>query len=69
MPEIVPINLKVICMIRLLVYNSRDAQQIGKPDLERILQWDSSVRFPFEETTKVMKAIYGPKSLIVLEYE
>ena len=65
----VPINLKVICMIRLLVYNSRDAQQTGKADLERIIQWDSSVHFPFEETTKVMKALYGVKSLIVFEYE
>lgn len=65
----VPINLNFICMIRLLVYNSRDAQQTGKADLERIIQWDSSIRFPFEETTKVMKALYGAKSLIVLEYE
>lgn len=56
-------------MIRLLVYGSRDALKSGRPELERIVSWDSSVRFPFEETTKVMKALYGSKSLIVLEYE
>jgi len=56
-------------MIRLLVFNSRDALKGGRPELERIIQWDSSVRFPFEETTKVMKALYGVKSLIVVEYE
>lgn len=65
----VPINLKLVCMIRVIVYLNREAQAAGQSVLERIVDHDNSLRFPFEETTKVLKTLYGSKSLIVIEYE
>ena len=56
-------------MIRLIVYLNREAQANGKPVLERIIHQDASLRFPFEETTRVMKSLFGSSSVIVIEYE
>lgn len=50
-------------MIRVLVYMNRESS----PVYERMIKWDESLKFPFEDTVKVLKCLYGQCSLVVFE--
>lgn len=56
-------------MITLLVFMNPEAQKTGHRVLERRFVWDDSLRFPFEETVRVMKALYGSTAVIQINVE
>ena len=43
---------------------NHDAEVTNSRVLERRIAWDSSLRFPMEETLKVMKALYGSDAVV-----
>ena len=47
---------------------SKDALKASKPVYERLVAWDSSVRFPVEETITAMRAIYGRRSVVDIKF-
>lgn len=55
--------------IRISVYmNSVSFQNNNaRPVMERVIDWDDSLKFPFESLLSANKALYGSKSITVIE--
>lgn len=55
--------------IRVLVYINQTAflNANASPVMERVLDWDNSLKFPFENILSANKALYGSKSVTVFE--
>lgn len=55
--------------IRVLVYLNQTAflNANARPVMERVLDWDNSLKFPFENILSANKALYGSKSVTVFE--
>lgn len=58
------ITSKQMDMITIKVFLNHDAEITNSRVLERRITWDSSLRFPMEETLKVMKALYGSDAVV-----
>lgn len=56
-------------MIRVIVYFNQDCQLAGKRLFERQIDWDDSIHFPIDETVKVLKTLFGSKSIVILEFD
>lgn len=55
--------------IRVLVFSSAQAQKEGRSMLERILDWDNSLRFDFMGMATALKTLFGSGAKIVMEVE
>lgn len=55
--------------IRVLVFSSAQAQKEGRSMLERILDWDNSLRFDFMGTATTLKTLFGSGAKIVMEVD
>lgn len=55
--------------IRVLVFSSAQAQREGRSMLERILDWDNSLRFDFMGTATTLKTLFGSGAKIVMEVD
>ena len=53
-------------MLQIRVFMNKVAMEDSKPCMERIINWDSSLKFPVDETVCVMKALYGSQCIVVL---
>lgn len=62
-------NLFFFMQIRVLVYINQSAflNANARPVMERVLDWDNSLKFPFENILSANKALYGSKSVTVFE--
>lgn len=60
---------KLFMQIRVLVYINQTAflNANARPVMERVLDWDNSLKFPFENILSANKALYGSKSVTVFE--
>lgn len=56
-------------MIRIQVFMNLQAALDNAPVMERKITWDDSLQYPFQETSKVMKTLYGKNSVIRFEIE
>lgn len=56
-------------MIRIQVFMNIQAAFDNAPVMERKIAWDDSLQFPYQETTRVMKTLYGKNSVIRFEIE
>ena len=55
-------------MIQILVFMSKQSVQYGEQVYERLISWDSSIRFPVEETITAMRALYGRKAIVDIKF-
>lgn len=55
-------------MLQIQVFMTKQAMLSEKPVFERLVAWDSSVRFPVDETITTMRAIYSPKAVIDIKF-
>lgn len=51
--------------LRVLVYSS--SEKSARPLLERILDWNDDLAFPFESTLRANKALFGKNCLTIFE--
>lgn len=63
------ITSKQMDMITIKVFLNHDAASTNSRVLERRINWDSSLRFPMEETLKVMKALYGSDAVVQFTFD
>lgn len=63
------ITSKQMDMIIIKVFMNHDAEITNSRVLERRITWDSSLRFPMEETLKVMKALYGSDAVVQFTFD
>lgn len=56
-------------MIVVKVFLNPTAQSTNTRVLERRIQWDPSIQFPFDATFNVMKHLFGRDAVVVFELE
>ena len=56
-------------MVIVKVFMNREAQTANQRMLERRISWDSSIKFPPEETVRTMKMLFGSDAIIVFEFD
>lgn len=54
-------------MIKIQVFMSLQEALDNAPVMERKIIWEDSLQFPFQENSKVLKALYGKNSIIRFE--
>lgn len=55
-------------MLQIQVFMTKQAMLSEKPVFERLVNWDSSVRFPVDETITAMRAIFSPKAVVTIKF-
>lgn len=48
---------------------NRDALALNRRVMERVVNWDPSIRFPVDETIKVLKFLYGSAAVVLIMWE
>lgn len=56
-------QIKVSVYMNSVSYQNNNA----RPIMERLVDWDDSLKFPFESLLSANKALYGSKSITVIE--
>lgn len=63
------LTLNFMRMVIIKVFANLEAQATNSRLFERRINWDPSIRFPLEETIKVLKMLFGSDVLVDLLIE
>lgn len=51
-------------MLKISVFATQSTMTQGVFLFERHVDWNPNLAYPYEETTKVLRALYGPKCIV-----
>lgn len=54
-------------MITIKVFMNLDAFAANQRVFERRVEWDQSVKFPFEDCLRVFKCLFGPGAVLSID--
>lgn len=55
-------------MITIKVFMNLDAFAANQRVFERRIEWDQSVRFPFEDCVRVFKCLFGSGAVLTIDF-
>lgn len=59
--------LIIVHMITIKVFMNLDAFASNHRVFERRIEWDSSVKFPFEDCLRVFKCLFGQNAVLSID--
>ena len=59
--------LIIVRMIKIKVFMNLDAFASNQRVFERQIEWDSSVKFPFEDCLRVFKCLFGQNAVLSID--
>lgn len=60
--------LNIVRMITIKVFMNLDAFASNSRVFERRIEWDSSVKFPFEDCLRVFKCLFGKDAVLSFDF-
>lgn len=58
----------LVRMITIKVFMNLDAFAANQRVFERQIEWDQSVKFPFEDCVRVFKRLFGSGSVVSVDF-
>lgn len=61
-------TLNIVRMITIKVFMNLDAFAANQRVFERRVEWDQSVKFPFEDCVRVFKCLFGQGAVVSVDF-
>ena len=59
--------LNIVRMITIKVFMNLDAFAANQRVFERRIEWDQSIKFPFEDCLRVFKCLFGQNAVLSID--